>query len=137
MLHLPVAATALLFGIPLKYLSLLILVVQNSALILVMRYTRASVPEDQRYLASTAVIMSEVTKTLACLAVLYNIPRRRSMARLGSFLHREMVVKWRECSKLAFPAILYLIQVCCSVSEDQVGIESIIVPRNKLTCISC
>ncbi|CDS09149.1 hypothetical protein LRAMOSA10509 [Lichtheimia ramosa] len=104
------AATALLFGIPLKYLSLLILVVQNSALILVMRYTRASVPEDQRYLASTAVIMSEVTKTLACLAVLYNIPRRRSMARLGSFLHREMVVKWRECSKLAFPAILYLIQ---------------------------
>ncbi|KAI9266426.1 UDP-galactose transporter [Phascolomyces articulosus] len=77
-----------------------------------MRYTRASVPEDQRYLASTAVIMSEVIKTLVCLGVLYSVPplHRRSVSRLSTFLHHELVVKWRESSKLAFPAVLYLIQ---------------------------
>ena len=109
----PVAASCIVWGIPLKYLSLLILVVQNSALILVMRYTRASVPEDEQYLASTAVIMSEVIKTLVCLGVLYSVPplHRRSISRLGSFLHYELITKWREASKLAFPAILYLIQV--------------------------
>ena len=106
-------------GIPLKYLSLLILVVQNSALILVMRYTRASVPEDERYLASTAVFMSEVIKSLVCLGVLYNAPavHRRSAQRLVAFLHHELVVKWRDSSKLAFPAALYLIQVCLRARE--------------------
>ncbi|KAI9498088.1 UDP-galactose transporter [Zychaea mexicana] len=77
-----------------------------------MRYTRASVPEDERYLASTAVIMSEVIKTLVCLGVLYGVPppHRRSASRLSTLLHHELIVKWRESSKLAFPAVLYLIQ---------------------------
>ncbi|ORZ03036.1 nucleotide-sugar transporter-domain-containing protein [Syncephalastrum racemosum] len=106
------AVSTVFGGIPLKYLSLLILVVQNSALILVMRYTRAGVSEDEQYLASTAVVMSEVIKTIACMAVLYCIPlpHRRSFARLISLLHRELFVKWRESAKLAFPAVLYLIQ---------------------------
>ncbi|KAI8067671.1 nucleotide-sugar transporter-domain-containing protein [Gilbertella persicaria] len=99
-------------GIPIKYLSLLILVVQNSALILVMRYTRANVEEDKLYLASTAVVMSEVIKTLVCLVVLYFAPesRKRSFSKLTSLLNRELILNWRETSKLAIPAILYLIQ---------------------------
>lgn len=103
----------MLAGIPIKYLSLIILVVQNSALILVMRYTRADVPQDKLYLASTAVVMSEVIKSIACLALLYYSPepRRRSVKRLGSLLNRELVLNWRESVKLAFPAALYLIQV--------------------------
>lgn len=103
----------MLAGIPIKYLSLIILVVQNSALILVMRYTRADVPQDQLYLASTAVVMSEVIKSIACLALLYYSPepRRRSVKRLGTLLNRELVLNWRESVKLAFPAALYLIQV--------------------------
>lgn len=84
-----------------------------------MRYTRASVPEDERYLASTAVVMSEVLKTLVCLVVLYYIPlpHRRSLARLYALLNRELVIKWRETAKLAFPAILYLIQVFKSMTS--------------------
>ncbi|KAI9319252.1 nucleotide-sugar transporter-domain-containing protein, partial [Dichotomocladium elegans] len=101
---------ALFFGVPLKYLSLLILVVQNSALILVMRYTRANVPEDQRYLASTAVIMSEVLKTLVCLVLIYYTPQKPTMTRLVAVLQRELIQKWREACLLAFPAVLYLIQ---------------------------
>ncbi|KAL7312383.1 hypothetical protein PS15m_008146 [Mucor circinelloides] len=99
-------------GIPIKYLSLIILVVQNSALILVMRYTRANVEEDKLYLASTAVVMSEVIKSIVCLAVLYLAPesRKRSLKRLTSLLNRELILNWRETAKLAFPAALYLIQ---------------------------
>jgi UDP-sugar transporter A1/2/3 len=101
-------------GIPIKYLSLLILVVQNSALILVMRYTRANVEQDKLYLASTAVVMSEVIKSVVCLVVLYLSvadSRKRSLKRLVSLLNRELVLNWRESVKLAFPAVLYLIQV--------------------------
>lgn len=53
-----------LFGIPLKYASLLILIVQNSALVLVMRYSR--VMPGPRYLTSTAVLLSEVIKCVVC-----------------------------------------------------------------------
>lgn len=87
--------------------------VQNSALILVMRYTRANVEEDKLYLASTAVVMSEVIKSIVCLVVLYLAPesRKRSFKRLTTVLNRELILNWRETAKLAFPAVLYLIQV--------------------------
>ncbi|KAI8065629.1 nucleotide-sugar transporter-domain-containing protein [Gongronella butleri] len=102
----------LLRTIPLKYLSLMVLVVQNSALILIMRYTRASVPADQLYLASTAVVMSELMKASACVALLhYSGPtHQRTWHRLSSILHRELVVNWQETAKLGVPAVLYLIQ---------------------------
>ncbi|KAI9278170.1 nucleotide-sugar transporter-domain-containing protein [Umbelopsis sp. AD052] len=104
--------TTLIWGVPLKYLSLIILVVQNSALILVMRYTRASVPEDQLYLASTAVVMSEVMKALVCIALLFFAPPpgKRTFKRLARNLNRELIVQWRETLKLSIPAGLYLIQ---------------------------
>lgn len=78
-----------------------------------MRYTRANVEEDKLYLASTAVVMSEVIKSIVCLAVLYLAPesRKRSLKRLTSLLNRELILNWRETAKLAFPAALYLIQV--------------------------
>lgn len=97
----------------LKYVSLLTLVIQNSALILSMRYTRASVPADKLYLASTAVLMSEVIKTLVCLVVVYRLlpSHGRSFTKLYNFLFRELVINWKETIKLALPAILYLIQV--------------------------
>lgn len=97
----------------LKYVSLLTLVIQNSALILSMRYTRASVPADKLYLASTAVLMSEVIKTLVCLVVVYRLlpSHGRSLRKLYNFLYRELVINWKETIKLALPAILYLIQV--------------------------
>ncbi|CAO3613885.1 unnamed protein product [Mucor fragilis] len=96
----------------LKYVSLLTLVIQNSALILLMRYTRASVPVDKLYLASTAVLMSEAIKTLVCLVVVYRLlpSHGRSLKKLYTFLYRELVVHWKETIKLAVPAILYLVQ---------------------------
>ncbi|KAI8375648.1 UDP-galactose transporter [Choanephora cucurbitarum] len=77
-----------------------------------MRYTRASVPEDELYLASTAVLLSEVLKSLVCLTVIYSLlpSRIRSLSNLNLFLYQEFVLRWSESIKLAIPAILYLIQ---------------------------
>lgn len=61
------ASTPTIGGLPTKYVSLLVLVVQNSALVLTMRYSRI-VPGPQ-YLSSTAVVTSELMKCVICLVV--------------------------------------------------------------------
>lgn len=94
-----------------KYLVLLLLIVQNSALNLVMRYTRASVPSDQQYLASTAVFMNECVKLVVCFGALYTMTCRRSFSRLVKLLHHEFITQWPFAVKTAVPAIIYLIQV--------------------------
>ncbi|KAI7820719.1 nucleotide-sugar transporter-domain-containing protein [Kickxella alabastrina] len=48
------------FGIPLKYVSLMVLTLQNSILVLVMRYSRV-ISTTERYYTSTAVLLSELT----------------------------------------------------------------------------
>lgn len=56
----------------LKWISLVTLVVQNSALVILMKYSRtATVTSNPSppYLASTAVVLSEVIKLLICLVV--------------------------------------------------------------------
>ncbi|PWA00483.1 hypothetical protein BB558_003476 [Smittium angustum] len=58
-----------ILGISLKYLSLVILVVQNSLLVIVMRYSRTV--SDVKYYASTAVFFSEMFKLLVSLVIFY------------------------------------------------------------------
>ncbi|ETN37289.1 uncharacterized protein HMPREF1541_08280 [Cyphellophora europaea CBS 101466] len=60
-------AVATIGGVPTRYLSLVVLVIQNSALVLTMRYSRI-LPGPQ-YLSSTAVVMSELIKCVICLLV--------------------------------------------------------------------
>lgn len=59
----PKAAMA---SIRLKYLSLGVLVLQTTSLVLTMRYSRTLQGEGPRYLASSAVVLAEVLKILAC-----------------------------------------------------------------------
>ena len=53
----------------LKYISLVLLTLQNALLILVMRYSRTQ--EGDSYYTTTAVIMSELIKFLACLGAIF------------------------------------------------------------------
>ncbi|KAI8062439.1 nucleotide-sugar transporter-domain-containing protein [Gongronella butleri] len=101
---------ALLDSASAKWVSLAVLVLQNSTLILVMRYTRSSVDEDKLYFASTAVVMSEVLKCSVSLCVLYASLMERSIHAMGRVLYQEMVIHWRLASRLAIPALLYLVQ---------------------------
>src|SRR5438128_563784 len=61
------AAGPTMFGIPLKYVSLFTLCIQNSTLVIVMRYSRLD--KENLYYTSTAVFLSELTKLIICLYV--------------------------------------------------------------------
>ncbi|KIX01521.1 uncharacterized protein Z518_09247 [Rhinocladiella mackenziei CBS 650.93] len=67
---------SIIYGVPTKYVSLLTLVLQNSTLVLTMRYSR--ILPGPRYLSSTAVVLSEALKCIICLLVHLREQRTRS-----------------------------------------------------------
>ena len=79
-----------------KYLSLVILVAQNTGLVLIMRYSRTV--EGPRYLSSTAVVMSEISKVVTCLLiVLYQ--KSWSLSETAGVLRTEIAMKKMEDCK--------------------------------------
>ncbi|KAJ1661648.1 UDP-galactose transporter Gms1 [Coemansia sp. RSA 1813] len=95
------------FGIPLKYISLVILTIQNSTLVLVMRYSR--IVSTERYYTSTAVLLSELTKFFVCLY----ISSKESVKENGGRLSVSRVyadIMGGDSWKMLIPAALYTIQ---------------------------
>ncbi|KXS99814.1 hypothetical protein AC578_8868 [Pseudocercospora eumusae] len=103
-------------GIPMKHITLLALVIQNAALVLLMRYSRTMpLVYGDRYFASTAVFLSEMIKFSFFLSVaLYEIatspqtPDTSTIGELSGALSRAVFTgdSW----KLAIPAVLYALQ---------------------------
>ena len=102
---------------------LLTLAIQNSALTIIMHYSRVSVPPSHRYSAATAVLMNEILKgTISLIIALlrtdispYDLVQaplqsdRPSYSRIHIFRLQKL---WKEvwspdCWKLSIPAILY------------------------------
>ncbi|RIB11069.1 nucleotide-sugar transporter-domain-containing protein [Gigaspora rosea] len=96
-----------MFGIPLKYVSLIILCVQNSTLVIVMRYSRM-VPESELYSTATAVFLSEVTKFIICIYMAI----RSQVIESGHWKASELYdqVFSADAWKLMIPAALYTVQ---------------------------
>ncbi|KAJ2052021.1 UDP-galactose transporter Gms1 [Coemansia sp. RSA 922] len=97
----------LLFGVPLKYVSLVVLTVQNSLLVLIMHYSR--IVSDVRYFTSTAVLLCELTKLLVCLYLTARESMNENKGRLNMRLLYTDVFggdSW----KMLIPAGLYTIQ---------------------------
>lgn len=101
-------------GFPMKQVSLVTLTVQNSALILLLHYSRIMpLIAGQRYLTSTAVFMNEVIKLTLCLTfALYDISRTisPSMPATSLFSGVTSAVFTGDSWKLAIPASLYVLQ---------------------------
>ncbi|KAI8998649.1 nucleotide-sugar transporter-domain-containing protein [Trametes punicea] len=109
-------------GMPLKYVSLVTLAVQNALLTLIMHYSRVSAAPSRTYSAASAVLLTELLKgsislTVAFLRLDYCSPSMPS----GSSLWNPRVLLYRfrrlgkevfrpDCWKLSIPAILYVIQ---------------------------
>ena len=92
----------------LKYASLVILVAQNAALVLTMRYSRIANTEKM-YLASTAVVLTELMKlTISLSVVFYN--DGLDIEKTGKQLYSEIIVKFAEVMKVSVPSVLYTIQ---------------------------
>ena len=54
----------------LKYVSLVVMVVQTTALVLTLRYSRTAKTDGPRYLSSTAVVSAEVVKLFTALGII-------------------------------------------------------------------
>lgn len=105
---------ASLAGLPLKHLSLVTLTFQNSALILIMHYSRMMpAVNGQRYHTSTSVFLNEVLKlTISFTVALYQLSKILSPNTPATTLFATLIsaVFANESWKLAIPALLYTIQ---------------------------
>ncbi len=90
----------------LKYGALSILVLQNTFLVLSMRYSR-TLPGDM-YASSTAVVMMEGLKLLSCLAIITY--QNNGPIAAAQTIHREIICQPMELLKLSVPSVLYTIQ---------------------------
>ncbi|KAG0184061.1 hypothetical protein DFQ28_000213 [Apophysomyces sp. BC1034] len=99
----------ILYGLTQTQLSLVVLVVQNSMLVLMMRYSRIGTGSEQPlYIASTAVLMAELLKIVTCLGVMRH--QQRSWAGLVELIHEEIIKKSGETLKMLVPSALYALQ---------------------------
>lgn len=90
----------------LKYISLVLLAVQNTLLILTMRYVRTQ--EGDMFMATTAVIMAETFKVLASLSII--LYQEGSINRWAHHLIDNIVKQPMDCVKVSVPSIIYVLQ---------------------------
>ncbi|KAG0043647.1 hypothetical protein BGZ83_011184 [Gryganskiella cystojenkinii] len=93
-------------GIPIKYISLIVLAVQNSCLIIVMALAQG--PGRKVFYSSTAVFINELVKLAVCTFMTI----RQTIAETGRFYPQDFLneVFGGDAWKLAIPAMLYAIQ---------------------------
>lgn len=102
------------FGLPMKQATLITLTFQNSALILIMHYSRImNPPGDHRYFASTAVFLNEVIKLAISLTfAIYESSRSLAPQTPATVLFEQIYnsVFSGDGWKLAIPGILYTLE---------------------------
>jgi len=91
----------------LKYVSLVTLTVQNAVLGLSMRYARTK-PGDM-FISTTAVLMSEIVKLIACLSLVWN-SEGRSTKKWWQSLDKTIIKQPLDTLKVGVPSFLYLVQ---------------------------
>ncbi|KAF9282768.1 hypothetical protein BGZ68_005754, partial [Mortierella alpina] len=100
---------ATFLGVSMKHLSLLVLLLQNSVLVLMMRYSRVAVDPDQpMYLASTAVFIAEIIKLCTCFSIL--VYKTQSIPQTIHIIRREILEQPHEILKMLVPSGLYALQ---------------------------
>ena len=96
----------------LKIVGLVVLTLQTTALVLLMRYTRLPSPNNppaSLYITSTAVFLSEICKVVMCLCAVF-VQNSGSLISTRAELKRELLSAPTELLKLGIPAGLYTLQ---------------------------
>ncbi|KJH51877.1 putative UDP-galactose translocator [Dictyocaulus viviparus] len=101
--------TAVVAGKNLKYVSLVVLIAQTTALVLVLRYSKTQKVDGPRYISSTAIVMAEAVKMVTCIVVLFHSHSWQLFLFLKE-IRIEIIEKRKETLKIAVPAVLYVIQ---------------------------
>uniref|UniRef100_A0A914CGV2 UDP-N-acetylglucosamine transporter n=1 Tax=Acrobeloides nanus TaxID=290746 RepID=A0A914CGV2_9BILA len=93
----------------LKWISLIVLIAQTTALVLILRFSRTQKTEGPRYLSSTAVVTAEVVKFFTCIVVLF-INSGYNLGRFAQEIDTDIVKKPKDTLKVGVPAFLYVVQ---------------------------
>lgn len=95
-----------------KYGALLLLVLQNTFLVVCMRYSRIQQSQDSSpiYASSTAVVCMELVKFFTCIAVVGWSNRAKGLEGLYYILRDEVIENPIEVIKLSVPSLLYTVQ---------------------------
>lgn len=82
------------------------MVVQNSSVVLVGRYTNGGVPEEDRYVINHLIVVTEICKFfLSCL-----FEHRATDGKLWNSIEENVVKRPMDALKISIPALLYLLQ---------------------------
>ncbi|TGZ65861.1 hypothetical protein CRM22_005646 [Opisthorchis felineus] len=90
-----------------KRLALVSLTIQNTAVILLTRYTRAR--SGDMYFASTAVVMSELVKLVTCFVLVFG-EESFNITALGQNLKSNILLDPWDCVLISVPGVVYTIQ---------------------------
>uniref|UniRef100_A0A0R3RYX1 UDP-N-acetylglucosamine transporter n=1 Tax=Elaeophora elaphi TaxID=1147741 RepID=A0A0R3RYX1_9BILA len=93
----------------LKWVSLVVLILQTTVLVLILHYSRVQEIDGPRYLSSTAVVTAEIIKLFTCVVV---IAYQHSWEHVGFMneIYTECYIKSIDALKMAVPAFLYVVQ---------------------------
>jgi UDP-sugar transporter A1/2/3 len=89
-----------------KLLLLTMMVLQNTSVVLVGRYTRVGVPEDQLYDVNHLILISETFKLIMAAALEYHVTSGKLWASLDQHVFRHPL----DALKILVPSLLYLVQ---------------------------
>mmetsp|Transcript_10429 Transcript_10429/g.9355 ORF Transcript_10429/g.9355 Transcript_10429/m.9355 type:complete len:333 (+) Transcript_10429:1-999(+) len=92
-----------------KWIALLALVIQNSGLAIMMRFTIVAANENERYMASSAVLNAELMKLIISIVCCYLFDAGRSLESFNSLIKVELSNS-SDWFKLMIPSILYTLQ---------------------------
>ncbi|XP_052234225.1 UDP-galactose translocator-like [Dreissena polymorpha] len=95
-----------LSGSLLKYVSLVLLTVQNAVFILSMRYVRTRAGD--MFFTTTAVILQEAIKCLISMIII--LVQERSVFGWLRHLHENIVLQPLDCVKVSLPSLVYMLQ---------------------------
>ncbi|XP_060070966.1 UDP-galactose translocator-like [Ylistrum balloti] len=91
----------------LKSVSLVLLTLQNAALILVMRYVR--IRNGDMFMATTAVIISEALKCLTCLVIIF-CEEKFIVRNWIKHLYDNIFSQPMDCVNVSVPSLIYVLQ---------------------------
>ena len=96
--------------IDIKWIALIALVVQNSGLAIMMRFTFLYGSKESRYAPSTAVLLAEVLKFIISVTACFVIDSSSSYSTFLNLLRNELGGSRGDWMKLTVPSLLYTLQ---------------------------
>lgn len=91
-------------------IALICLVIQNSGLAIMMRYTLFAKSDGERYITSTAVLFAELLKLIISATLCFIIDAKSNYKSFFSLLYTEFISNRGDWIKLSIPSVLYTVQ---------------------------